>query len=307
MNKVYSENPLVSIIVPSYNQGKFIRKTLESILEQEYCPLEVIVIDGASTDETLSVLHEFDEVAEVHWISEPDRGVVEAVNKGFAQARGEIAAIQSSDDYYLPGAIHCGVKALLDNSELGLVFGDIIKIDADGKELMKAVLKPFSMENILSLQTWIPQPSCFFRMPLAKQLGGWRESVPYAADTDLWMRILLQADARKIDAFIAKRRVHGEQRDIHGDRIIRDYSQTITDLFDRFNAPPKLRPPAEAGVLLMTNRYSSHEKKEIKVQRIEKAIKLYPPLKAHLISARGVPGLGRAKALVRRFLGTTQA
>ena len=105
--------PLVSIIVPSYNQGRFIRRTLESIFTQDYQPLQVIVVDGASTDETVDVLRSFDGTPGFEWVSEPDSGVVEAVNKGFARARGVIGGIQSSDDFYLPGAIGAGVLMLM--------------------------------------------------------------------------------------------------------------------------------------------------------------------------------------------------
>lgn len=296
-----SSNPLVSIIVPSYNQGKFIAETLDSILGQDYRPLEVIVVDGASTDETLSVLHRYDDVAEVRWISEADSGVVEAVNKGFALACGEIAGIQSSDDFYLPGAIRTGVEELLSAQNFGFVFGDIIKIDAAGNEIMKAVLKPFSLKGVLSLQTWIPQPSTFFCLELAKQLGGWREEVPYAADTDLWMRMLLQAEAKKIDRFLAKRRNHGGQRDIHGDRIVRDYSRMIDDLFIKFSAAADLRPAADAGVLLMINRYSRGESERIQLQRARAAVKLYPPLKEHIHLPSRIPGVACGLELARKL------
>src|SRR4051812_41118582 len=98
------ERPLVSVIIPSYNQGRFIRETIDSVLSQDYRPIEVLVFDGASKDETVSVLKSYD-APELQWWSEPDRGVVDAVNKGLARARGDIVAIQSSDDVYVPGAI----------------------------------------------------------------------------------------------------------------------------------------------------------------------------------------------------------
>ena len=189
------EAPLVSVIVPSYNQGAFIRQTLDSILEQDFRPLQILVIDGASTDQTLDVLHRYDEVPEVNWLSEPDSGVVEAVNKGLKLANGTIGAIQSSDDFYLPGAIRSGVRALLADPALGFVFGDIVKIDAAGNDLTQTDLGPYSLENVLSFQTWIPQPSTFFRLDLAKSLNGWREEVSYAADTDLWLRMGFHAAA----------------------------------------------------------------------------------------------------------------
>ena len=161
--------PLVSIIVPSFNQGAYIKETLESILTQDYRPLEVIVVDGASTDNTVEVLQSYDAIPEVKWVSEPDSGVVEAVNKGFARSQGEIGGIQSSDDAYLPDAVRCGVQALLEDNNLGFVYGDIAKIDANGTELSRTNLAPFSIEAALAMETWIPQPSTFFRMSLAKE------------------------------------------------------------------------------------------------------------------------------------------
>src|SRR4029078_10041925 len=97
-----SERPLVSIIVPSFNQGRFIRTTIDSILEQSYRPLEAIVVDGGSNDDTVDVLKSYGDLPELRWTSEPDTGVADAVNKGFARARGEVIGIQSSDDWYAP-------------------------------------------------------------------------------------------------------------------------------------------------------------------------------------------------------------
>jgi len=252
-------NPLVSIIIPSFNQGMFIRDTIQSCLEQDYRPIEIIVMDGASTDNTVEVLKSFGDIPELKWISEPDAGVVDAVNKGLGKATGEIAAIQSSDDYYLPGAVSACVEQLVSDPERRFVFGDIIKVDAEGGELSRKVLAPYSLENVLSLKTWIPQPACFFRLEHAQAAGGWREEVPYAADTDLWLRMALSGRALKIDRFISKRRMHGEQRDVHGDRILRDYSKMINDLFDQFGADPALRDAAEEGLLRQRVRYGSPE------------------------------------------------
>lgn len=252
-----SVNPLVSVIVPSYNQGRFIKQTIDSILAQEYRPLEIIVIDGASKDNTVDVLHQYDDVPEVKWISEADSGVVEAVNKGFAQARGEIGAIQSSDDYYLPGAISGAVGALKENPAAGLVYGDIVKVDAQGGELSRTQLAPFTLEDFLSIKTWIPQPSAFFRLELAKSLCGWRQEMPYAADTDLWLRMAFKADIRKIDALFSARRVHEEQRDREAARIAHDYSLMIDSSGDLKLASGRVRRAAVAGKYLMRVRYNA--------------------------------------------------
>ena len=271
------EKPLVSIIVPSFNQGKFIRKTLDSILSQDYRPLEILVIDGASTDETVAILHEYDGVPEVKWISEPDSGVVEAVNKGFARATGEIGAIQSSDDFYLPGAVRAGVSALLSDPALAFVFGDVAKVDAAGREVDRTSLRPFSLKAVLTADTWIPQPSTFFRLGLAKELGGWSADVPYAADTDLWLRMALQRPARKIDRVMAQRTMHDAQRDQQGGRIIRDYRKMTESLLQHLPSR-ELRRAAKAGTYLVANHYSRSDGPFPRVIRLWRAALLYPPL-----------------------------
>src|ERR1051326_4695486 len=114
--------PLFSVIVPSYNQGRYLRQTLASILDQGYRPLEVIVVDGASKDETVDVLKSFAHVPELRWISEKDRGPADAVNKGFAMATGEFMAIQSADDVYYPGALETAAEYFAANPDCGLVY-----------------------------------------------------------------------------------------------------------------------------------------------------------------------------------------
>jgi glycosyltransferase involved in cell wall biosynthesis len=299
--------PLVSIIVPSFNQGRFIRETIDSILKQDYRPIEIIVVDGASTDQTLEILHQYDGVSEVKWKSEPDRGVVEAVNKGFALADGEIGAIQSSDDYYLPAAIRTAVEALHRDPNLGFVFGDVIKIDAQGQELSRTSLRSFSLERLLSLETWIPQPSTFFRMPLAKKLGGWRETISYAADTDLWFRMALQTKARKIDAVLAARRIHEDQRDKQGSTIVRDYIRMIESLEELKKSPWRLRRAAAAGKLLMMNRYGNDNSYGISFIRQWRAAIIYPPIFCRVSVFSLVPGgypiRGLLVRMKRKFWG----
>lgn len=305
-----SGRPLVSIIVPSFNQGRFIAKTLDSILLQDYRPLEIVVVDGASTDETVSVLHRYDTVPEVSWISEPDRGVVDAVNKGFARARGELAAIQSSDDYYLPGAVSAAVAALQADASLGFVFGDVMKVDAEGRELSRTTLQPYTLENVLAVRTWIPQPSTFFRLPLARELGGWRETVPYAADTDLWLRMAFRANARKIDRLMAGRTMHEAQRDKHGDRIVRDYTRMLQELEPLQRGPAALRRAAEAGRLRTVARYQPPRGYWPQWRQNVRAAWLDPQSLKHIDPMSLVPGWyplrGRLTALRRRLSSATR-
>lgn len=248
--------PLVSIVVPSFNQGRYIRATIDSILSQDYRPLQIIVVDGGSQDETVSVLESYDGVPELEWISEPDSGVVEAVNKGFARVRGQLVGIQSSDDCYTEEAISTVVREFEGTEGLGLLYGDTIKIDADGQEMSRHLIGAYSLQNLLRIKTWIPQPSAFFRSELLTILGGWDDRIPYAPDTDLWLRMAFRTQVRKLDAYLSRRRVHGEQRDTQAGKISRDFSRMIDQSADIASSPVEIRRAAQAGKYLMRVRYN---------------------------------------------------
>ena len=249
------ERPLVSVIVPSFNQGRFIRHTIESTLSQSYRPLELLVIDGASTDETVEVLKSFDSAPELRWWSEPDSGIVEAVNKGFARARGQIGAIQSSDDSYLPGAVEGLVAALKRSPEVGLVYGDGIKVDPDGNELARSQTGPFSIENFLCKRTNVIQGAAAFRMELVRELGGWDERF-FNADTELWLRMIFCARALKLDAFLCRRTMHGEQRDQQAAQIVESYWRMMHTSVEVQNGPRCWRRAAQCGKYLHAVRYN---------------------------------------------------
>jgi len=120
--------PLVSIITPSYNQADFLEYTIQSVLKQDYLNLEYGIVDGGSADGSLEILKKYDPHLS-WWISEPDQGQAQAINKGMARTKGNIIAWINSDDIYLPNAIKQAVKAI-EEHEVDLVFGDAVTIDA---------------------------------------------------------------------------------------------------------------------------------------------------------------------------------
>jgi len=226
---VESQRPLVSIIVPSFNQGTFISETIRSCLAQDYRPLEILVCDGGSDDNTTAVLRAFD-APELRWWSEPDRGVVDAVNKGLARAGGDILTIQSSDDVFLPHAISSMVSALLAEPSPGLVYGDVELIDAESTLIGRDVQGQFDLCAYLGRLEYIPQPgSCFTRAAYAAT-GGWRDSVSYAADADFWMRIASRFPVVHVSRVVARYRYHDEQRDRQRLHIERDWIAAVDDL-----------------------------------------------------------------------------
>lgn len=124
----FTIRPKVSIVMPSFNQGQFIERSLLSVINQGYPNLELIVIDGASSDATLSIIKKYKPYI-AYWISEPDHGQSDALNKGFAHATGEILGWLNSDDLYMPGAIVHAVAALVKRPDKAIVFGDWLAID----------------------------------------------------------------------------------------------------------------------------------------------------------------------------------
>ena len=123
------DQPLVSIITPSYNQAAFLEQTLCSVLDQDYPNLEYLVVDGGSDDGSVEIIKRY-ELRLAWWVSEKDRGQVEAINKGLAHAKGEYVAWLNSDDFYLPGAVLSAVEALQARPDAALVHGDVLAVDA---------------------------------------------------------------------------------------------------------------------------------------------------------------------------------
>jgi glycosyltransferase involved in cell wall biosynthesis len=294
----------VSIVVPSFNQGRFIRDTLESVFTQSHRPLEVLVIDGGSSDETIGVLESFSHRRELRWWSEPDQGVVDAVNKGLSRARGEIVGIQSSDDAYLPGALSSAVKTFDQSPEVGVVYGDIRKTDELGRELATTRLPPFSLEGFLTKQTWIPQCSAFFRRSLALAFGGWDKRY-FNADTEFWLRLAFRTEIRKLNAVLGMRRHHRAQRDQQGAAIRDSYARMIADSPDLARASWRLRRAAACGCLLHAIRYGAATSEVGATFLLWRAVVTYPPLLARLPNASAlVPGYFSVRRALQRAVGS---
>ena len=184
----------ITIITPSFNQGKFIGQTIQSVLDQNCSNLEYIVIDGGSTDNTLSILKKYS--TRIKWISEKDSGQMEALNKGLKMAHGDIIAFINSDDYYLPETLNKIVKYFKEDTNLEVITGDYIIIDSQGKEIQTAVsvwkkiLRKFHGFNTLCVANYINQPSTFWRKSVIDKIGYFNEELHYVFDYEYWLRIL---------------------------------------------------------------------------------------------------------------------
>src|SRR5690606_17475876 len=127
-----SSGPMISVVIPSFQQGRFLRDALDSILAQDYDRFEIIVMDGGSTDETRQVLEEYSDSL-AYWVSAPDGGQADALRRGFELAKGDIFAWLNCDDMYLPGAFSAASHEFATRPELGMVYGDYILMRENGE------------------------------------------------------------------------------------------------------------------------------------------------------------------------------
>ena len=183
--------PKISVITPTFNQGAFIEKTINSVLSQNYPNLEFIIIDGGSTDNTVEIIKKYEQHL-TYWISEPDRGQSHAINKGIAKSTGEILTWLNSDDWYMPGTLQRFAELFQQNPDIGVVVGAGRIIDPSGKEIYFG--KPLPEINLESLFSWfdggsIFQPSCAFSRKAWEASGPIDETIHIAMDVDLWLRM----------------------------------------------------------------------------------------------------------------------
>jgi glycosyltransferase involved in cell wall biosynthesis len=176
--------PSISIVVPNYNGAATIEATLRSLIDQHYPRLEILVVDGGSTDDSVEVIRRYEQHI-AWWTSEKDTGQSNAINKGFARATGEIVNWLCSDDLLMPGALHAVAKAFLENPAADLVVGSSKVTFPDARLDRVSVASPMSVE-LLPCTNRIPQPACFYRRSLLKRKPPLDETLHYAMDLELW-------------------------------------------------------------------------------------------------------------------------
>lgn len=204
-------NPLVSIIVPSYQQASFLRDALDSILSQDYQPIEVLVLDGGSTDGSREILESYGD--KIWFRSGPDGGQCQAINEGFRRSRGEIVAWLNSDDFYYPGAIAHAVDVLTQNPQVALVYGEGNLVARDGSVIYRfPETVPFNLWRLANHSDFILQPTVFFRREALFAGGLLDEGLNWALDWELWIRLGKRFPFSYTERLLAASRIYGETK-----------------------------------------------------------------------------------------------
>lgn len=204
--------PTISIVTPSYEQGRYLERTIYSVLNQNYPKLEYVVQDGGSSDETREVLEHYG-ASLSHWASEPDDGQADAINRGFAHTSGEIMAYLNSDDLLLPGSLAYVARYFARHPRVDVVYGQRVLIDEHDGQIGTWVL-PRHDDRTLTVADYIPQETLFWRRELWERAGGMIDtSFKFAVDWDLLLRFR-EAGARmvRLPRFLGAFRVHAEQK-----------------------------------------------------------------------------------------------
>lgn len=202
--------PVLSVVTPSFNSGRWIAETLDSVAAIPV-PHEHIVIDGGSTDDTLEILESRDDPS-LAWVSEPDRGQTNAVNKGLDRARGELIAWLNADDTYVPAGIAATLEVFAARPEIDATYGFYDIVGPDGEVSRQYRCLGFNWRRFLYAGDYIPTPTIVFRRTLLERTGRLDERYADAADYDFYLRMFRNANVELIPQSVVRFRIHDESK-----------------------------------------------------------------------------------------------
>jgi len=199
----------ISIITPSYNQGRYIEDTIRSVMNQNHNDVEHIVVDGGSSDDTVLILKKY---PHLKWISEKDKGQSNAINKGFQMSTGQIISWINSDDFYEENVFREIAEYFDFHPECQILYGDITYVAKDGAFLRKVCGETISYESLARSPDIVRQPSCFWRRSVVDELGGLDESLHIVMDFDFFLRVAEHCQFHYLNKNLSFFRSYGESK-----------------------------------------------------------------------------------------------
>ncbi len=245
--KKSTNHPQVSVIIPTYNQAKFIGEAIDSVLNQTYQDFEIIVVDDGSTDRTKEVLDKYKD--SIRYIYQENRGPAAAKNKGILASQGKYIATLDSDDVWLPRKLEFQIDLLESNEQLDLVYADAYRINLKSQGLSKETYfqryKPYSGRVLdkLLLDNFIPSLAVMMRRRCLDKVGLFDESLYTGEDWDLWLRIAKESNLDFINFPLGTRRIHKSNitRESEERMILNDIKILNKMMAGELNSPKQLR------------------------------------------------------------------
>jgi glycosyltransferase involved in cell wall biosynthesis len=202
--------PLVSIVLPAYNHGKYLHEAIQSVLSQSYPNVELLVFDDGSTDNTAEILATYDK--QFYWERHKNMGQSATLNKGWQMSTGEIISYLSADDALEPNAVEMAVKCLQNDNDAMLAYGDYLLVDAESKVIERVYAPEFDYSEMVANIVVQPGPGVFFRRYAFEKIGGWNESLCQIPDYEYWLRLGILGHFTRIPKSLARYRVHEESQ-----------------------------------------------------------------------------------------------
>lgn len=225
--------PRISVVTPSLNQATYIERTIRSVLGQDYPDLEYIIVDGGSTDGSVEIIRRYaDRIT--RWVSEPDAGQANAINKGISWATGDVIAYINSDDYYLPGAFVAAGEAIARGARWCV--GRCRYVYADGTlDTILTHTRPMPRRTMIRETWYVPQASSFWHRDVFDQVGPFREDLHYVLDLEFGLRCVLSGiEPAPIDVDAAVRFQHEQAKSATPERFAAEYARVRPELERRF-------------------------------------------------------------------------
>jgi glycosyltransferase involved in cell wall biosynthesis len=239
-----NDQPLVSIITPSFNQGRFLEATICSVFKQDYSNIEYILVDGGSQDESLEVIQRYAGRL-AYWESQPDRGQAHAINKGLARSHGDLLGWLNSDDLLQPGSVRRAVEIFSAYPEIDVVYGRLDRIDEQGRLVPTPLLPKDRVEfskNLVLGECVVNQPGAFWRRSIMQRAGLLDEGLQFSLDYEYWIRLALHgAQFKRIPDVLACFRLSAGSKTVaHTALMAREQIQVLDQLSSRPDLPALL-------------------------------------------------------------------
>jgi glycosyltransferase involved in cell wall biosynthesis len=254
------KQPLVSIITPCFNSDRFIKSCIESVLAQPYRRVEHIVQDGASGDDTVKILRKYS--GRIDWVSEPDAGQADGLNRAILRSRGDFLLVLNADDELLPHAVEWGVSRMMENPDAAVVYGDLILMDETGKETGSFLGPDYDFAGVFCVEKVIGAQAAFIRRSMFEQVGiGADPSLDTCPDYEMFIRLGLKFPIRHVPGFVARYRYYPRVMDGSTARSVNRFVESKSAVMERVFKNPatpkdilRLRRRAKAGLFLWASQ-----------------------------------------------------